>query len=284
MSIQKPFLFTFSFFLFITLLFNTKTQSYQEGQNTKILLGTKGEKYFIEPLAKWKTIAQGIDFRKINLYNKLDEIAVQLRIYRLKQALFDIRVICSKHFGPLRNEVKTLSKLTGSIAIINSSYFDYRGNPIGYLKCNKKIFNRRKVTHSLYSGIFFVKQGKPYIVHRSKFFPAKEITDAVQVGPRLLSKGKETVGLKNIHVIHHRSGIALDENENVMIYATSSQYGGISWDTLRSILKLEGIGAKEVLNLDGGGSTQMYISTETFEDYIRGATPVPSAIAFFHKK
>jgi exopolysaccharide biosynthesis protein len=104
------------------------------------------------------------------------------------------------------------------------------------------------------------------------------------VGPRLISSGKNTIGLKNIHAVHHRSGIALDKKGNVIIYATNSQFGGISWNILRDILKLKKIGGYEVLNLDGGGSTQMYISAKNYEDYVRGLSSVPSAIAFFRKE
>jgi exopolysaccharide biosynthesis protein len=100
----------------------------------------------------------------------------------------------------------------------------------------------------------------------------------------LISSGKNTIGLKNIHAVHHRSGIALDKKGNVIIYATSSQFGGISWNKLRYILKLKKIGGYEVLNLDGGGSTQMYISAKNYEDYVRGLSLIPSAIAFFRKE
>ncbi|MDP7580772.1 MAG: phosphodiester glycosidase family protein, partial [Nitrospinota bacterium] len=126
--------------------------------------------------------------------------------------------------------------------------------------------------------------GRPNIVHSSRFDPKIDASDVVQVGPRLISSGKNTIGLKNIHAVHHRSGIALDKKGNVIIYATSSQFGGISWNKLRYILKLKKIGGYEVLNLDGGGSTQMYISAKNYEDYVRGLSLIPSAIAFFRKE
>lgn len=271
--------------LFIVLTSNSTAQSSEEYDSRKFFLsGLKGDKFSLQLPAKWKNIEQGLDFQSINLLNQSEEIGVQLRFYRFKPALFDIQVLCSKELGHHGADVKTLAKLSGSAAIINSSYFDIDGHPIAYLKCNGKVVNSRKATHSLYSGVFFVKQGKPFIVHRSKFNPTEVISDAVQVGPRLISKGKNTIGLKNIHAVHHRSGIALDKKGNVIIYVTNSQYSGISWHNLRQILKLKGIDGYEVLNLDGGGSSQMYISLGGFEDYIRGSTRVPTAIAFFRKK
>ena len=283
---KKQFIFVLSMFLlvFSALILVAPALSFGEGTNKDILSHLEGKKNSVELFPEWKNIEKGIDLQIINLFNQLEEIEVQLRLYRFNPELFNIRVLCSKNYGHKRAKVKTLAKLSGTVAIINSSYFDMQGNPLAYLKCNGKVVNGKMATHSLYSGVFFVKQGRSYIVHSSKFNPKIEVSDAVQVGPRLLSKGKNTIGLKNIHAVHHRSGIALDRKGNVMIYATSSEFNGISWDRLRYFLKLKKIGGYEVLNLDGGGSTQMYISTKNFEDSILGLSPVPSAIAFFRKE
>ena len=283
---KKQFIFVLSLFLLVlsALILVAPALSFREGTNKDILSHLEGKKNSVELFPEWKNIEKGIDLQIINLFNQLEEIEVQLRLYRFNPELFKIRVLCSKNYGHKRAKVKTLAKLSGTVAIINSSYFDMQGNPLAYLKCNGKVVNGKMATHSLYSGVFFVKQGRSYIVHSSKFNPKIEVSDAVQVGPRLLSKGKNTIGLKNIHAVHHRSGIALDRKGNVMIYATSSEFNGISWDRLRYFLKLKKIGGYEVLNLDGGGSTQMYISTKNFEDSILGLSPVPSAIAFFRKE
>jgi len=287
MHMRKTIYFVFSSLpiLLLFLIFSSASESSQNVQPKKfILLSITDNNYLLQNWPDWSNIEPGIDFKKINILGKSEEILSQLRLYRFNPDLFDIHVICSKAFGFKRADVKKLAELSGSIAIINSSYFDVQGDPIAYLKCNGKRINKRIVTNIIYSGVFYVKHGRPYIVHRSNFTPGKHISDAVQVGPRLLSKGKDTIGLKNINAIHHRSGITLDNKGNVIIYATSAQYEGLSWRQLRYILKLKEIGAHEVLNLDGGGSTQMYISTKSFEDYIRGFTAVPSAIAFFYKK
>ena len=270
--------------IFLALMLDTPVPSFGEGTNKDILPHSKEKTYSAELLPDWKKIEKGIDLQIINLFNQSEEIEAQLRLYRFNPELFNIRVLCSKNYGHKRAKVKTLAKLSGTVAIINSSYFDMQGNPLAYLKCNGKVVNGKKATHSLYSGVFFVKQGRSYIVHSRRFNPEIEVSDAVQVGPRLISKGENTIGLKNIHAVHHRSGIALDRKGNVMIYATSSEFNGISWNRLRYFLKSKKIGGYEVLNLDGGGSTQMYISTKNFEDSIQGLSPVPSAIAFFRKE
>lgn len=286
---KKQTLFVFVLFIlsfFFTVLISDSTgQSNKEKQiKKKLFFQSKGERYSFELLANWKNIENGIDSQDISLLDQSGRIKVQLKFFRFNPVLFDIRVLCSKNFGFRRTDVKTLAKLSGSVAIINSSYFDIHENPIAYLKCNGKVLNSRVATHSLYSGVFLVKHGQPFILHTSNFDPKDTNNDAVQVGPRLITKGRDTAGLKNIHAVHHRSGVALDRKGNVIIYVTNSQYQGISWNTLRYILKQKEIDGYEVLNLDGGGSAQMYISTKSLEEYIRGSTGVPSAIAFFRKR
>ena len=272
-------------FLFTALLLKSSAQSSDKIQNKNIFLpNVKDQKYSIELLPEWKSIEQGMDLQEINLFNQSEKKKTQLRLYKFNPALFNIRVLCSKNYGKKRMNVKTLAKLSGSVAIINSSYFDVQGSPLAYLRCNGKVINSKVASHSLYSGVFFMRHGRPNIVHSSRFDPKIDASDVVQVGPRLISSGKNTIGLKNIHAVHHRSGIALDKKGNVIIYATSSQFGGISWNKLRYILKLKKIGGYEVLNLDGGGSTQMYISAKNYEDYVRGLSLIPSAIAFFRKE
>jgi len=272
-------------FLFTALLLKSSAQSSDKIQNKNIFLpNVKDQKYSIELLPEWKSIEQGMDLQEINLFNQSEKKKTQLRLYKFNPALFNIRVLCSKNYGKKRMNVKTLAKLSGSVAIINSSYFDVQGSPLAYLRCNGKVINSKVASHSLYSGVFFMRHGRPNIVHSSRFDPKIDASDVVQVGPRLISSGKNTIGLKNIHAVHHRSGIALDKKGNVIIYATNSQFGGISWYILRDILKLKEIGGYEVLNLDGGGSTQMYISAKNHEDYVRGLSKVPSAIAFFRKE
>ena len=284
---KKPFFPVLLLFLFFfsALILPPPAQSSDKRQNKEIFLSNlKDKKYSAELLPRWKSIEQGMDLQNVNLLNQSEEIEVRIKLYRFNPELFNIRVLCSKSYGEKRTDVKTLAKLSGAVAIINASYFDTHGNPLAYLRCNGKVINSKVASHSLYSGVFFIKQGRPYIVHASMFDPEIDVSDAVQVGPRLISKVKNTVGLKNVHAVHHRSGVALDIKGNVIIYATDSQFGGISWDTLRYILKLKKIGGYGVLNLDGGSSTQMYISTKNFKDHIRGLNLIPSSIAFFRKK
>jgi len=41
--------------------------------------------------------------------------------------------------------------------------------------------------------------------------------------------------------------------------------------------------ATDLLNLDGGGSAQLYVKSGTFEEWLPGTTEVPVGIGFFTK-
>jgi len=41
--------------------------------------------------------------------------------------------------------------------------------------------------------------------------------------------------------------------------------------------------AQDLLNLDGGGSAQLYIKAGKFEEFVPGTVDVPVAIGFFAK-
>src|SRR3989338_8519165 len=73
----------------------------------------------------------------------------------------------------------------------------------------KKTSNGKMATHFLYSGIFYVKDNIPRIAYRENFSPIG-IKHAVQVGPLLVMDGKGIEGIKDIHSINYRSGIAMD--------------------------------------------------------------------------
>ena len=43
------------------------------------------------------------------------------------------------------------------------------------------------------------------------------------------------------------------------------------------------INATDLLNLDGGGSAQLYVRSAQLEEYVSGTTDIPVAIGFFQK-
>jgi len=196
--------------------------------------------------------------------------------------LITARILYSKNPETNFQNVTNIAGKDNIIAAINGSFFDINGNPLGLLIADGKTINNRVVTHPIYSGIFYVKDDVPYIVYRDNFIPVG-VTQALQVGPILIADGKDTEGFKDMHSIHYRSGIAIDDSGRVIIYATDTNYKGISLHEVRQVMRLPDIGCINVLNLDGGGSTQMYISTPSFSEHIAGSADIPVIIGFYRR-
>jgi hypothetical protein len=61
--------------------------------------------------------------------------------------------------------------------------------------------------------------------------------------------------------------------------------GGLYWPELQEIFSDASwhIQVVDLLNLDGGGSAQIYIKTAKFEDLVAGTSEVPVAVGFFRR-
>jgi exopolysaccharide biosynthesis protein len=82
-----------------------------------------------------------------------------------------------------------------------------------------------------------------------------------------------------------RSLIGMDRERRVIVAATDSLFGGLTWVELQEIFSSDRwqIGARHLLNLDGGGSAQLYVKSSRLEETVTGAAEVPVAIGFFKR-
>jgi uncharacterized protein YigE (DUF2233 family) len=82
-----------------------------------------------------------------------------------------------------------------------------------------------------------------------------------------------------------RSVIGVDREGRLIIGVTDAVLGGLSFAELQELFT----GAKwqldtpDLLNLDGGGSAQLYVKAGKFEEWVAGTAEVPVAIGFFAK-
>ncbi|HEX9786681.1 MAG TPA: phosphodiester glycosidase family protein, partial [Candidatus Binatia bacterium] len=66
---------------------------------------------------------------------------------------------------------------------------------------------------------------------------------------------------------------------------TDALIGGLSFAELQELFAQSKwqLDAVELLNLDGGGSAQLYVKSGKFEEWLPGTAEVPVAIGFFIK-
>jgi exopolysaccharide biosynthesis protein len=132
--------------------------------------------------------------------------------------------------------------------------------------------------------VFGLGESGPFITHRDEFQPA-QAGEALQSGPLLLHRSAfvEVVSGSGRHA--RRSVIGIDKDRRVLIGVSDGVIGGLSFAELQEMFtepKWQ-IAAIELLNLDGGGSAQLYVKSGKFEEWLPGTSEVPVAIGFFSK-
>jgi hypothetical protein len=231
----------------------------------------------------WKPVHQGVEFRKIVLERADPYQVIQVKLVRFDNRWVEPRVIhCSEYH--LRNAtVKTLAEKSGAIAMINGNYFDERGAALGFLKTGAE--NNPAVAKSpLYTGIFAIKDRLAYILHRDQFDP-RQADEALQAGPLLLAKGVPLTVTRGAEKQFRRSVVGVDGARRFVIAATDNLFGGLTWVELQELFGASEwrIETTDLMNLDGGGSTQLHVKAPRFEESVPGTAEVPVAIGFFVK-
>src|SRR5581483_5913299 len=131
---------------------------------------------------------------------------------------------------------------------------------------------------ALYTGVFGVGDGGPFVLHRDEFQPA-DAKEALQCGPLLLHRGAPVEIAAGLGRIARRAVIGIDKQGQMIVAVTDAVIGGLSFAELQELFanprwQLE---TPELLNLDGGGSAQLYVKAGKFEDWLPGTTEVPVA-------
>lgn len=230
-------------------------------------------------------IHKGVEFRKVTF--------VRTEPYHpigLKMARFDMRSIVPHIVQSVRYElkaanVKSLAEKSGAIAAINANYFDEKGKPLGYLKSSDDKATQRISRSSLFDGIFGIKDLRPFIMKRDHFSP-QDADEGLQAGPLLLIQGKALAVTRGAGKQSRRSLIGIDKDQRLIIAATDNFLGGLTWVEIQEFFtsKAWQIETTDLLNLDGGGSTQLYVKGRDIEEHVPGAVDVPVAIGFFQEK
>lgn len=233
----------------------------------------------------WKAIQRGVDFRNIALERSQPGYTLELKLLRFDSQLIAPRILYASELSLKAATAKVFAEKTGAIAAINANYFDTNGRPLAYLKTLTKQFNPGVSRHGLYTGVFGVRDAAPFVTHRDQFQPAL-VSEALQSGPLLLLHGAPVEIMPGLGRYARRSAIGVDKDGHVIIAATDAVIGGMSFAELQELFSASKwqIQTLDLLNLDGGGSAQIYVKSGKFEEWLAGTSEVPVAIGFFARK
>jgi uncharacterized protein YigE (DUF2233 family) len=230
----------------------------------------------------WKPLDSGIEHRKMTLERSDPSYSFDLNLIRFGRQRVLPRIISSGQFQLKSADAKTLAQRSGAMATINANYFDEKGKPLAFLKTANQEINRNVSKHALYTGVFGVQDSMPFIVHRDEF-QLTDAQEAIQSGPLLLKQGTAVPSIPGAGRYSRRAVIGMDKQQRLIVGVTDTVLGGLSFAELQELFsrpewQLE---TTELLNLDGGGSAQLYIKTRSHEEFISGTSEVPVVIGFF---
>ena len=232
----------------------------------------------------WRDLQKGVAIRTVVLERSQPNYTIELKLARFSRELFTARVLDSGEFQLRTASAKTFAEKSQAIAAINANYFDERGRPLAYLKTRVKEVNRPLSKHSLYTGVFGIDESGAFVTHRDEFTPA-QASEALQSGPLLLHRGLPIAVNADLGRYARRAVIGLDKTGAIIIAVADAVLGGLGFAELQKLFvdSRWHIDAVELLNLDGGGSAQLYVKSGKFEEWLPGTSEVPVAIAFFSK-
>ena len=238
-----------------------------------------------EPLM-WDKLSSGLEQTNFKI-NGDSIISSSIAIVRSDMQSHRIATIRASEYGWKHATVQALCKASGAVACINANFFDEQGKPLGLVISRGILHQKIHKGGGLLTGILFVTPKSVGVAYRDTF-STEGVVEAVQAGPRLVSKGVIVEGLKESARSSNLSGICIDAEQRVSIFRVTSGVFGGSLLQLQNVLTQPQIGCVEALNFDGGGSSSMYISGEiqghagaVREENFPGTDEVPVAIGLF---
>ena len=183
----------------------------------------------------------------------------------------DVKLEVIANTGEIR-DLRELIETHGGLAGINGGYFEANLNPVGLVISNDRVLHHLQRA-KLLSGIFYVKNGRPWLARTQEFPGVKGIEQAIQCGPFLVDDGRTVPGLNNERIA-----------ARTFVFSCGSSIWGFG--VCRSVT-LEEVGAIlahttmvpghhiiRALNFDGGSSTTFYVTAGGHTIFSEGRSDV----------
>ncbi|MFN8391834.1 MAG: phosphodiester glycosidase family protein [Bdellovibrionota bacterium] len=236
---------------------------------------------------EWRAIEHGFWFGKYELGSPSAVIRSEVYLFKFDPRSFNVvAALATEPAGPdlpPGSDLRTFVRQVGGVAGINANFFDEKGQPLGLLILDSQTRHKLQRGGRVLTGVFSVRNGHFSIEHRDHFKP-EGVSLAIQAGPRLIDSGSAVQ--INADETSRRSGIALTKQNEIILYATVLRFPGASLKDIQQMLLDPALGVVDALNLDGGGSSQLFV--ESFADlqgetFITGGDPVPVGLVVKRK-
>jgi hypothetical protein len=244
--------------------------------------GKIGTNLTVTAPGNWRAIQKGVEYRRLAFERSEPSATLELKLLRLDAKIIVAKVLPAADFQLKSANAKTFVEKSGAFAAINANYFDNKGRALAYLKTGTQEINRNLSKHALYTGVFAVRNATPVVLHRDDFQPG-QAGEALQAGPLLLKHGTPVDIMSGLGRYARRAMVGIDKEGRILIAVTDAVIGGLSFAELQELFSNAKwqLDTPDLLNLDGGGSAQLYVKSGKFEEFVAGTAEVPVAIGFY---
>lgn len=171
------------------------------------------------------------------------------------------------HLAAEPSELKLTSQLAvehRALVAINGGFFDMKnGGATDFIQVNNKIINRtRKKTDRGNALLLLSKKGIDIKAAIDTIYEANSYPNVLLSGPMLLADGSPYPLKKNAFNDnrHPRSAIALTADHKLLLFVVDGRNKSSQGMNLSELARtLRWLGAHDGMNLDGGGSSTLYV-------------------------
>lgn len=231
----------------------------------------------------WQEIGPGLETARFN-FNVGAVFSSSIVLVRAQLQSYRVQVIRAAEFGWKRAPVRSLCRLSGAQVCINSNFFDEQGKPLGVVINRGILHSKPHRGGGTLTAVLYATPKEVRIVHRDNF-STHGVVEATQAGPRLLADGRPVEGIKTSILSSNLSGSCIDRTGRLLVYRVASGMFGCTALQLQELLTHPEIDCMDAINFDGGGSSQLFISTQESrppqEENYQGEDDIPVAIGLF---
>ncbi len=176
---------------------------------------------------------------------------------RLQKGKHWIKVLRAEDYGKRVMSASEVCTASGALMCINASFFDEKSNPLGLIVSSGILFQKVHQGGDTLNGIFSLSRKGFSIVDRQTF--ARQLAfEAVQAGPLILSAGKNLRESFDKNQ-SKRSAVCLNATGEPVFLISTDKTRASSLFELSEFMRKEPLNCIDGLNLDGGGSSQLFL-------------------------
>ncbi|HEX5036952.1 MAG TPA: phosphodiester glycosidase family protein [bacterium] len=214
--------------------------------------------------AEWKELAPGLSYEA--------RPESQAHVFRIDLKKNRVDVLTAPVLNRSALTAREFREHTQAVLAVNGGFFDAAFQGMGLIVRDGKVLQPLRASAW---GIFAVSKDEARILHRKDWNP-KGVTAALQVGPRLVVDG-EVQHFKEAGP-SRRSAVGITPEGEIEIAVAEKPMLLSEWAAFM------GKDCPNVLNLDGGGSTQISVHAGDFDLNVEGYTAVPNALGIFSRR